>query len=770
MVRNQVYRAAILFVLAMMASTAAARAVDVATAREQATSLLTTHNHGILSKADVEMRLIHIERSTVNAAAADYYVFNASDGSAFAIIAGDDRARAILARGDHALDMSRLPCNLQYWLEQYREQMEYLLAHPGLMVQTLAQPSMPVVAPLLTCTWNQTRPYNNECPVFNGTRCVTGCVATAMAQVMYRWKYPAQAPALPAYTTSKNKIALPALPQAPLAWEDMLDDYRGDDYTESQALAVATLMRYCGQSCKMDYGTSSAAHTFNQLSGVKMFGYNSSAVLLSRYDYSDSAWVELICEDLVAGRPLLYSGSSGTGFNHAFVVDGTDGNMLHVNWGWGGSGDGYYALDAFIMQMNSGHSMIYHLYPEDQDGLVPVYDFAVDGIYYQKAGSGLRVVPGPEKYSGHIVIPAQVENQGVLYPVTAVTPGAFMGCVDLSSVEVGPSVTTIGNGAFSGCLNLKRVSIPESVLSIGRQAFLDCTALDTVDIMSLSSWCQIDFRDDEACPFHYAHHLRVNGDEVTQLIIPDGVTTIGRNLFRNCTSLVGLTVPNTVTAINSYAFYRCTSLETVRLSDRLESLGYCTFAGCKKLTAIDLPPSLRQIDRYAFKDCEHLTAIVIPDSIRVLGTYTFYNCKRLATVTLGCGLDSLASSLFTGCKQMAAITCRALVPPVVARKSTFDSSNYANAVLRVPRCSLSAYREAEFWSLFETVVAIDAGGGPMDLDGDGEVSIADLNILLGAVLGAVPGSGSGDCDVDGDGEASITDVNLMIASILDNAM
>ena len=147
-----------------------------------------------------DMRLVEARPSSVDALLSDYYVFNASDGSAFVIVSGDDRAIPVLAWGEGAIDMDDIPCNMQWMLDHYKEQMDWLLAHPEAEVR-LPAPKAVVIAPLLPCNWYQTEPYNWQCPVNKGKRCFTGCVATAMAQVMYYWKYPDNLPDLIGYTT-----------------------------------------------------------------------------------------------------------------------------------------------------------------------------------------------------------------------------------------------------------------------------------------------------------------------------------------------------------------------------------------------------------------------------------------------------------------------------------------------------------------------------------------------------------------------------------------
>ena len=351
----------------IMSMDMAAAGIDAAGARTRALQFLNSQQRNILSANPKRLSLVHTEKSKADARLADYYVFNADDGSAFVIVAGDDRAAGVLACGNHAIDMDNVPCNMQWLLDHYSKQMDYLRAHPDVPVMAAAGQNSVVVSPLVSCTWNQRAPFYNQCPTSGTQHCLTGCVATAMAQVMYYWKYPAQAPALDGYTSEVNGATVDALPGGTFDWDNMLDVYP-TNATAQQKDAVAMLMRYCGQACHMGYGTSaSGAYSDDELEGMKTFGYNNDAVLLDRDDYTAGEWAAMIEQQLAAGCPILYGGvDADKNAGHAFVVDGCGGGMYHINWGWSGSGDGYFVLDAFTtmnLQYSSEQQMLYQVYP-----------------------------------------------------------------------------------------------------------------------------------------------------------------------------------------------------------------------------------------------------------------------------------------------------------------------------------------------------------------------------------------------------------------------
>ena len=166
--------------------------------------------------------------------------------------------------------------------------------------------------------------------------------------------------------------------------------------------------------------------------------------------------------------------------------------------------------------------------------------------------------------------------------VTKIGQGAFRYCTGLTSVTIGNSVTSIGNNAFENCTGLTSVTIGNSVTSIGKYAF-NCDSLKDVNITDLSAWCKINFESDNANPLCYAGHLKLNGTEITNLVIPDDITEIKSYAFYGCTGLTSVAIPNSVTSIGNSAFYGCTGLTSVAIPNSVTSIGSGAFYGCNKL-------------------------------------------------------------------------------------------------------------------------------------------------------------------------------------------
>ena len=196
--------------------------------------------------------------------------------------------------------------------------------------------------------------------------------------------------------------------------------------------------------------------------------------------------------------------------------------------------------------------------------------------------------------------------------VTSIGGSAFYNCTGLTSVTIPDSVTKIGSSAFRGCSGLTSVTIPNSVSSIGSSAFRGCSGLTGVYINDLSAWCKIEFSSSYSNPLYYAKNLYINKELVTNLVIPDSVTSIGSNAFSGCSGLMSVTIPNSVTSIGSYAFEDCIGLTSVTIPDSVTSIGNHAFLGCSGLTSITImsstPPTL---GTNVFQNTA-LTQIIVP--------------------------------------------------------------------------------------------------------------------------------------------------------------
>lgn len=341
-----------------------------------------------------------------------YYIYNTS--TTFLVVSGDDRAEQILMVGDKPLDMDRIPDGLQYLLECYKEQMDFLQANPYIKVERPSEQRTQLRAttygPLLTCNWDQTAPYWNECKfTYSGRtyQCLTGCPATSASMVLYYWKYPtSQQPLLSSYTSTLElsyyqsvNFTYPSVEATTFDWGNMKDSYTSG-YTTAQGNAVARLMRYVGQLEKMMYGTEAAGgsgiYTTNSADIATMFktlGYDSNTRLANKSSYSTTNWANLIIGEMAAGRPVVYLGVDNSNGGHAFNVDGyrDSDSKYHVNFGWSGDGNNWYAMNAFTysgMTFNQSQQAIVGIMPPGGQVTQPSISVNPTSLSFETTPSG----------------------------------------------------------------------------------------------------------------------------------------------------------------------------------------------------------------------------------------------------------------------------------------------------------------------------------------------------------------------------------------------
>ena len=269
---------------------------------------------------------------------------------------------------------------------------------------------------------------------------------------------------------------------------------------------------------------------------------------------------------------------------------------------------------------------------------------------------------------------------------TSIGNGAFQNCSGLTTVNYNAiNCTTMGsdgNPVFKNCTNLTTVNIGKKTTQIPSYAFYDCTGLTAVHIKDIAAWCNISFKGDNSNPLYYAKNLYLNDELVTDLMIPDNVTSIGSNVFRNCTALTSITIPNSVTSIGNRAFYGCTGLTSITLPESVTTIGDEAFWECAGLTEITIPKGVTsigysafvgtslvvvnynatnctqmgEIDRPVFVHSLSIKTVNIGDNVESIPDYAFSTCRGLPSIAIPEGITSIGSGAFTGCNSLADIT------------------------------------------------------------------------------------------------------------------
>ena len=331
-----------------------------------------------------------------------------------------------------------------------------------------------------------------------------------------------------------------------------------------------------------------------------------------------------------------------------------------------------WGYDYFTAKTIEGVSMTFQITSEDKATAKVGYYYQYDRISINTSVKCKVTIPNSINYNGRRYSVTSIGScafngctglPSVTIPnsVTSIGSCAFDGCTGLTSVTIGNSVTSIGGSAFRECTGLTAVTIPNSVTNIEQYAFKNCTGLSKLYISDLATWCKTSFSSSDSNPLYYAHHLYLNNEEVTDLVIPKSVTTIG-----------------------GYAFYGGSYLTSVAFHDAITEIGNFAFYGCKKLTSVTIPASVTTIGEYAFSDCKNLTSMNIGSSVKKIGNKSFSGCSKLKTIIVN-----------------------AETPPYVESADIFPSDLYKTATLIVPTESVEDYQTAYPWDGFQNIVTIN---------------------------------------------------------------
>ncbi len=551
------------------------------------------------------------------------YVFNREEENGFAVIAGNDALdNPVIGWADEGnIDEKHLPEGLTGLLLGYQKQLEYLRSHPesGRKMAGDGNDAQVVVAPLIKTRWNQAAPYSQMLP--SGLY-VTGCVPTAMAQIMKYWEWPSQGRGAHTNRTYPDNweqllnegrfdelkaghvIATVDFSQSVYDWDNMLDVY-GNTYTDKQAEAVAKLM--------LDCNTAADAHSLGY--GGYSVGANpeDAAKALSRYFSYSPEWKtilggqdSLIMRELDAKRPVMYYGYAyyHDPNGHCFVCDGyNDAGYFHFNFGWSGTGDGYY-LTSLINPLEQNYSNVSFAVIGIQPSKT---SFEKDGVCYDLIDDSRAGVIYAMTSDANIE--DKVTNDGKDYTVTKIFSRAF----DNSDLE------------------FNVVRLPATLDTICSEAFYRAS-VKTIDLGSLEMWNNVYFADRYANPQNYwtlGNGYLLNGQPIINLNIPVALGKVRPHFLQYNMTLQRLTFENGITEIGDSAFFGCRNLEYVDLPHTAVKIGnaaFCNGVNNSKLTTVSALNVATSIGDRAFDGCP-ISTIALNDDLTYVGNFAFSHHK-----------------------------------------------------------------------------------------------------------------------------------------------
>ena len=510
-----------------------------------------------------------------------FYVFNVDSSNGYVIVSGDDRMPDVLGysyRGSYNRDS--IPDNMKAWLQGYVEEFQYLQSHSDAKAASLTSVEGDAILPMIPTHWDQGYPYNAKCPLIGEDRTVTGCVATAMSQIMYYYQWPNQtSKVIPAYTTNTSKLKMPDINVTSIDWENLS--------TEPMNKTVANIMLMAGCSVEMDYGiNASSAALYNASNALKgYFDYKSTVSYQQRKNYSGSQddWNQMVYDELKNHRPVMYGGVSSRG-GHAFIIDGYDkDDYFHVNWGWGGYQDGYFLLTTVNGGLNgytSGQEIITKI---EGKGTIPEHKYAyavldedVLTFYYDnereiKTGTFFDVNSfnwTDEEYSSQITT-VKFEDSFADYPFITSMHMMFYNMQNLTTIE--------------GLTNLNTQNVTDMYA-----LFYNCPKLESLDLSNFKT------------------------ESVTDMM----------QMFTNCTSLKSLDLSTfdtkNVTDMRNMFFgcSSCTDIDVSNFDTRNVTNMYGMFYACQNLTSLDLSSfdtkSVLNMD-YMFTACQNIEKIYVDE-------------------------------------------------------------------------------------------------------------------------------------------------------------
>ena len=778
-----------LFAIAVAVIAASAAPITHSQALQRAQQSLTLQ--GITFNAGTASMAAKAPARGGNTETAAYYIFNSSNS--FVIASGDDRMPEVLGYSEGStFDANDIPDGLKDLLECYQVEAARLTGDNDGLPMPNGSISRSPIAPLLKSKWNQNAPYNNLCPIYDGTnRAVTGCVATAMAQVMYYHKWPASINySIPAYTTKSKGISMPALSASGFPSMSAMTDNYSWDASGTAATAVAKLMLYCGQSLQMDYNKSSGAATANiPVMLSTYFRYASTGRYVRRESYTAEEWASLIYTELAAKRPVVYRGSAYNGGGHSYIVDGIDAGLFHINWGWSGKSDGYFLLtnlnpydqgagssvsnDGYIV----GSAMVIGITPENNtisfnDAFMYCTNLGLTTSTYYRSNSG-------QGFS-NVILPCGMYSQ---YPSTADMDfgiGLYTTSGTLKQVIYSNWYSQLQTGY--GSSSAKSCNIPSTITNgtyilkpicrlHNTGSWVPCAGANVnywqATITSTALSLKLD--GNSGNPSYQVNSVTYNGKKETNRTIEMvfNITNKGNNYFRQlymlvdnkCTTVAQCPIePSQTGDISLHISAATAGSHSVKLcydENGQEIMWQSTVYLNEAPAASFLVNSLNVQNASSGKINDNKFAFSVKVTNNNSTSYNDYIEARLyrrASLTSGSMISQIVKEVSIPSRGSQTLSFE--FPNLIQNEDYFvNIYYYSNG--SATKCGGTSWY---------TILGASSITG--DVNGDGTVDIADVNLAIDIILGLKNKSSYPDADVNGDGKVDVADMNAIINMIL----
>jgi len=532
---------------------------------------------------------------------AEGYEIIGLENMGFAVVSTDDVAPEVL--GVSMSKFSDTNTNFQWWLRAINEVVQKAAQNNVTLTPIAPDPSKypTQVLPLISTLWDQLTPYNNLCPTTSGGRCYTGCVATAMAQVLNFHKSPehgfGQRTIYYPQNDTSGEAVTADFENHYYDWDNMRDTYLSG-YSDEEANAVAVLMRDCGVAADMQYGGyaegGSGAYSQDAAAGLRTyFGFTEAQCLerdgyWSGTGYTDAEWMDIVFTELSEERPLYYGGSDGWQGGHAFVIHGYNAQgMVYVNWGWSGDDDGYFdisLLNPSGYQFSSGQDMIIGVQGTPRDLVEKDIDLEQAGTLATKLDMDSIGNIGVLKISGDInstdllalrklagVDEYCVKTDGHMHTLdlsdARIVEGGKAYLID-GSKQLTTSDDILPERAFYGCKQLKNLTLPAGLKSWGNGALALCPQLSEIEVGALAEGADFVIEDGIVWNPEKTEVVEVFPNTSGEFSIPKGTVALREYAMAGCARLTKVLIPSSISTIGREAFRATTGMQEIRVSSK----------------------------------------------------------------------------------------------------------------------------------------------------------------------------------------------------------